>query len=115
MRATAHPELDVRPNHGVSNHDRIHFAGTLPGPACADRVVKVQARLGKRRWQVFRTDRADTDCRFEARYKLRSTARAKRYRFRALVPQQAGYPYERGYSRTVKVKLQRRHRHHERR
>ena len=112
VRSSAHPALHVTPNHGVRNHDRIHFRGTLPGPACFDRVVKVQARLGKRRWQVFRTDRADADCAFTARYKLRSTARAKRYRFRALVPQAAGYPYERGHSRTVKVKLRRRGSHH---
>ena len=63
----------VQPNHGVRNHDRLHFSGALPGPACFDRVVKVQARLGKRRWQVFRTDRADEGCRFTARYKLRAT------------------------------------------
>lgn len=107
VRSTVHPSLDARPNHGVRNGDRIRFDGVLPGPACADRVVKVQARLGKRRWQVFRTDRADGNCGFHARYRLRSTARAKRYRFRALVPQQAGYPFERGYSRTVKVKLRR--------
>jgi hypothetical protein len=58
---------------------------------------------------VFRTDRTDGDCRFAARYKLRATSRARRYRFRALVPQQAGYPYVRGASRTWKVKI-RRHR-----
>ncbi len=107
-RSTARPSLDVRPNHGVRNHDRLYFTGILPGPFCFDRVVKVQARLGKRRWQVFRTDRADEGCAFTARYKLRATSDAKRYRFRALVPQAAGYPYERGYSRTVKVKLRRR-------
>ena len=113
LRSVATPSLHVSPNHGVRNHDRLHFSGELPGPACFDRVVKVQARIGKRRWQVFRTDRADEACRFAARYKLRSTAHAKRYRFRALVPQAAGYPYERGHSRTVKVKLRRRrHAHH---
>lgn len=111
VRASAHPTLDVTPDHGVRNHDRLHFSGALPGPGCFDRVVKVQARLGKRRWQVFRTDRADADCEFTARYKLRSTARAKRYRFRALVPQAAGYPFERGFSRTAKVKLRRRGEH----
>lgn len=114
LRSVATPSLDVHPNHGVRNHYRLHFSGALPGPACFDRVVKVQARIGKRRWQVFRTDRADESCRFAARYKLRSTAHAKRYRFRALVPQAAGYPYERGHSRTVKVKL-RRHRRDQRR
>ena len=107
-RSSARPALDVRPNHGVRNRDRLHFSGTLPGPFCADRVVKLQARLGKRRWQVFRTDRADAGCAFTARYRLRATANARRYRFRALVPQAAGYPYERGHSRTVKVGIGRR-------
>jgi hypothetical protein len=107
LLSSARPSLDVRPNHGVRNHDRIHFAGALPGPACADRVVKVQARLGKARWQVFRTDRTDGSCAFAARYKLRATRRARHYRFRALVPEQAGYPFERGSSRTVKVKVRR--------
>jgi len=110
LRSIATPSLEVHPNHGVRNHDRIYFSGALPGPACADRVVKVQARLGKRRWQVFRTDRADEACRFNARYKLRATAHARRYRFRALVPQAVGYPYERGHSRPVKVKVRHRHR-----
>ena len=109
-RSTARPSLAVRPNHGVRRGDRLYFSGTLPAPSCFDRVVKVQARIGKRRWQVFRTDRADPSCAFTARYKLRATSkRVKRYRFRALVPQAAGYPYERGHSRTVKVKLRRRH------
>ncbi len=107
-RSVARPSLVVTPSHGVRNHDRLRFAGVLPGPSCLDRLVKLQARIGKRRWQVFRTDRADAACAFAARYKLRSTSRARRYRFRALVPQAAGYPYERGYSRTAKVRIRRR-------
>jgi hypothetical protein len=108
LAATVRPQLSVHPTHGVRNHDRLHFRGRLPGPACSERVVKVQAKLGKARWQVFRTDRTDADCRFEARYKLRATESARRYRFRALVPQAEGYSYERGASRTFKVKVSRR-------
>ncbi len=108
LRSIARPTLTVKPDRRVRNGDRLRFSGALPGPACFDRVVKVQARLGKRRWQVFRTDRADGACAFSARYKLRATSNARRYRFRALVPQQAGYPFERGYSRTVKVRVKRR-------
>ena len=105
LRSIARPRLGVRPAAGLANHDRLHFSGKLPGPACADRVVKVQARIGRRRWQVFRTGRADADCRFAARYKLRATRDARNYRFRALVPQQQGYPYEPGHSRPVKVEV----------
>jgi hypothetical protein len=108
VRSIARPSFDVDPRAGLKNGDRLWFAGALPQPACAERLVKIQARLGKRRWQAFRTDRTDTDCRFAARYKLRATRRANRYRFRTLVPQQAGYPFERGRSRVVKVKVKRR-------
>lgn len=108
LRASARPSLRVSPRRGLRNGRRLHFSGRLPAPSCAERVVKVQARLGRRRWQVFRTDRTDDDCRFSARYRLRATRDARAYRFRALVPQQAGYPYERGNSATVKVRVRRR-------
>ncbi len=108
LNAVVRPRLAVRPTHGVRSRDRLRFSGRLPGPACSDRLVKVQAKIGKARWQVFRTDRTDSACRFAARYKLRATSRARRYRFRALVPQASGYPYERGASRTWKVKIRRR-------
>jgi hypothetical protein len=101
--SSARPTLGVTPNRRVRPGKRLHFAGRLPGPACTDRVVKVQARIGKRRWQVFRTDRTDGACAFAARYKLRGTRVERRYLFRALVPQQAGYPYERGYSALARV------------
>jgi len=107
-RSIVRPSVRVRPNHGVRRGDRLHFSGRLPGPACSERVVKVQARIGRRRWQVFRTDRADERCAFRARYKLRATRNARRYRFRALVPEQAGYPYVAGHSRTARVKVRRR-------
>lgn len=107
-RSIVRPSVRVRPDHGVRRGDRLHFSGRLPGPACSERVVKVQARIGRRRWQVFRTDRADERCAFSARYKLRATRNARRYRFRVLVPEQAGYPYERGHSRTARVKVRRR-------
>jgi hypothetical protein len=108
LSSAVRPQLAVKPTHGVRDHDRLYFQGRLPGPACSERLVKVQAKLGKKRWQVFRTDRTDADCRFAARYKLRATDNARRYRFRALVPQAEGYPYLRGASRTFKVKISRR-------
>ena len=50
------------PTTGCAAATGCYFSGELPGPACVDRVVKVQARIGKRRWQVFRTDRTDRGC-----------------------------------------------------
>ena len=104
LRSSVRPTLRVKPKRALTNGDRLRFEGRLPGPACARRIVKVQARVGGR-WQVFRTDRTEASCRFRARYRLRSTSAPIRYGFRALVPPQAGYPYERGHSRTRRVSV----------
>ena len=98
LDSEARPTLEVLPRRTARNRKRLRFTGVLPGPACANRVVKVQALVGKRRWQVFRTDRADGECRFVARYRLRATHRRRVYRFRAYVPAQEGYPYLPGHS-----------------
>ena len=98
LASEARPTLVVGPRHPARNRKRLRFTGTLPGPGCADRVVKVQARVGRHRWQVFRTDRADERCRFRARYRLRATREPTVYRFRAYVPRQEGYPYRPGHS-----------------
>jgi hypothetical protein len=105
VQSRVRPTLAVNPRGRLTNGERLTFTGTLPGPACSRRVVKVQARVGAR-WQVFRTDRSDARCRFSARYRLRATSEPAVYRFHALVPPQAGYPYERGHSaaRSVSVR-----------
>jgi hypothetical protein len=103
LRSRVRPTLSVHPDRQARNGDRLRFTGLLPGPACEQRVIKIQAKVGENRWQVFRTDRTNGRCRFRARYRLRNTSRPTSYRFRALVPPQHGYPYERGHStsRTV--------------
>ena len=108
LAAVARPTLRVKPRHRARRGTRLAFEGELPAGACFDRVVKIQARIGKQRWQVFRTDRADRGCRFAGRYKLRATGDARVYRFRALVPEQSGYPYLRGASAVAKVEVRRR-------
>jgi hypothetical protein len=104
VRARVRPSLTVDPERGLTNGDRLTFSGRLPGPACSQRVVKVQAKLGGR-WQVFRTDRTNRACRFAATYRLHTTSGPTTYRFRALVPPQSGYPYERGHSRARTVSV----------
>jgi hypothetical protein len=101
LHSRVRPTLEVRPRD-AENGSRLAFRGSLPGPACSQRVVKIQAKVANR-WQVFRTDRTNGRCRYSARYRLRATSAGTSYRFRALVPPQAGYPYERGQSnvRTV--------------
>ena len=98
LESRVRPTLRIRPRH-PRNGQRLRFSGSIPGPACGGRVVKLQARVSRKRWQVFRTARAGANCGFRARYRLRRTAEDTRYRFRAYVPPQAGYPYLPGYSR----------------
>jgi len=98
LRSRARPVLRVRAPHDAGNGDRLRFRGRLPGPACANRRVEIEAGVPKRRWQVFRSARTDIRCRFATGYTLRATNRPTAYRFRARVRAQPGYPYEPGTS-----------------
>jgi hypothetical protein len=104
--ASVRPSFEVKPGKragAVRAGDRLHFHGKLPGPGCANRDVKIQAKVGKRRWQVFRSPTTDRKCRYRTRYKLGQTSRPTRYLFRAKVRKQGGYPYGAGVS-TVRAR-----------
>lgn len=98
LRSRVRPTLRLRPAGEVRNGRRLRFTGHLPGPACAGRRVEIEARVGPRRWQVFRAPRSNRSCAYAAAYRLRSTPRPTRYLFRARVRRQAGYPYLPGRS-----------------
>jgi hypothetical protein len=67
-------------------------------------VVVLQANApGSRRWITFRKATTDTNGAFRSSYRFTSTTRPTRYRFRALVPSQAGYPWVEGESDPVSV------------
>jgi hypothetical protein len=89
-------------------HSRLHngeaefFSGLLPGPRAEARAVALQARVGKK-WRTFKQLTSDSRGRFRGQYKFVSTFGTVRYRFRALVKRQGGYPYEPGYSRKARV------------
>jgi hypothetical protein len=96
------PRLKVGPRSRLSNGDVARFRGKLPGPFAGGRVVILQARLGKR-WLPFKTARTEPDARFRATYRFRETTGRRLYRFRAVVREQAGYPYLAGSSPTRRV------------
>ncbi len=101
LASKVRPSLEIKPRtkgNRVEDGDRLKFKGELPGPGCDRRVVKVQAKIGKKRWQVFRTIRTNDNCHYKTRFKLRATSRRTRYAFRVRVPEQADYPYEAGVS-----------------
>jgi hypothetical protein len=96
--------LRARPR-AVARGQRVRFSGRLRGgPARGGRLVVVQAH-DDGRWRTFETSRTGRRGRWSARYRFSPGAAARRYRFRALVPRQAGYPYVRGTSRIRTVAL----------
>ena len=102
LRVRARPRLKVGPRSRLRNGQVARFRGKLPGPAADGRVVVLQARVGSR-WQAFKSARSGPEGRFRARYRFRETTGRRLYRFRAVVREQAGYPYLKGASPVRRV------------
>jgi len=104
LRVRARPRLKVGPRSRLRNGQTARFRGKLPGPAAAGRVVVLQARVGGR-WQAFKSARTGPEGRFAARYRFRGTTARRLYRFRAVVREQAEYPYLKGASPVRRVQV----------
>jgi hypothetical protein len=106
LLARPHPRLHVRP-HRLLNGRGITMRGRIPGPFSRHRIVVLQGQNpGERRWITFEKARTDASGKFRAHYTfLRVTSGIARFRIRALVPAQNGYPFASGRSsaRTVVV------------
>jgi len=105
VRFYAHvkPTLKLSPSR-IENGERVRLWGKLPGPRPARRVVVLQANTpGSKRWITFRRATSKADGSFETGYRFTSTTRRTRYRFRAVIPRQAGYPWLEGRSKPAKV------------
>lgn len=76
---------------------------TLPVPP-RGKLVELQVRLSGR-WQTFRTTRTDEQGRWAIRYQFNRTRGVQQYRFRGGLPAEAGYPFARGSSRSVTVRV----------
>lgn len=100
--AHAQPSLRVAPRK-LENGDRVRLSGQVPAPG-GGRVVVLQANVsGSKRWITFRKATTDANGGFRSGYRFNSTTRTTTYRFRALVPVQAGYPWVQGHSHPAKV------------
>ena len=103
VRSHAQPTLSGAPAE-LRNGQRVELRGRLPEPRAAGRVVVLQANvLGSNRWITFRKATTGERGRFKARYHFTSTTRKITYRFRAVVPRQAGYPWLQGASKPASV------------
>ena len=90
----------------VLNGHAVTFSGrvrTLPVPA-GGKLIELQVFLSGR-WQTFRTARTDQAGRWALPYRFARTRGLQRYRFRAALPHEAGYPFTDGRSRSVRVRV----------
>jgi hypothetical protein len=106
FKSRLRPALKLWPKRRTSNGKRIRMYGSIPGPRNSGRIVILQASaLHSNSWLTFRKARTDALGNFTAHYRFSSTSTTTRYRFRAVVPAQNGYPYEGGTSRARKIKV----------
>jgi hypothetical protein len=93
--------------HHLVNGDDITFRGTVKGrpmPA-AGKLVELQV-FTRRRWRTFAQPRASASTgRWSYRYRFDAVHGVERFRFRARVRKEQGYPYELGTSRSVAVSV----------
>jgi hypothetical protein len=97
--------VHARPRR-VVNGQTVTFAGrvrSLPIPA-GGKLVELQVVLSGR-WQTFRTVRTDASGAWQIAYRFRRSCGVLRYRFRARLPAEAGYPFEPGHTRAVAVRV----------
>jgi hypothetical protein len=95
--------IRARPRR-VTNGRAVTFVGrlrSLPAPV-PGKLVELQVVLSGE-WQTFRTVRTSADGAWRVRYRFRRSCGLLRYRFRARLPAEAGYPFESGHTRAVSV------------
>jgi hypothetical protein len=86
------------------NGETVVFSGRLlggPVPAIG-RTVDLQAYY-RGAWRTFATPRTDAGGAWQYAYRFGATAGRVTYPFRVVIQREAGYPYETGISRTVRV------------
>jgi hypothetical protein len=97
--------IRARPRR-VRNGQVVHFVGrlrSLPPPA-AGKLIELQVVLSGE-WQTFRTMLTDAQGGWRVPYRFRRTCGLTRYRFRARLPAEAGYPFETGLTRPLGVSV----------
>jgi hypothetical protein len=104
VRVRAATSLTVD-RHEVVNGEDVTFRGRIAGGPLpgVGKLVQLQA-YSRGEWRTFATPRARARShRWSYRYRFSATRGTVRYRFRAVVPAEGGFPFVRGSSRSVDV------------
>jgi len=90
----------------VRNGASVRFSGRLGGGPVPQggKLIDLQAHY-RGRWRTFATPRTGAGGRWSFRYRFEATRGVVTYRFRAVVPREAAYPYELGRSRVLAVRV----------
>ena len=91
----------------VGRGEPVRFTGRLRGGRVPRRGVLVVLQGYQRGfgWRTFKTVRARRSRPFRGVYRFVRSSRSGSFRFRAVVREQAGYPFATGRSRSVRVRL----------
>jgi hypothetical protein len=95
----------VRPRNLRNGHS-VTFSGRLRGLPVppSGKLVELQVRFPTG-WQTFKTIRTNSTGKWAARYRFTRTRGSVRYRFRARMPRETGYPFDTGVSHSVSVRV----------
>jgi hypothetical protein len=106
VRVRVRAPVGVRASESrLQNGETVTLRGKLrsgPFPKHRGALVEVQVDRGTH-WQNFGTTRANDKGSYSFAYQFTNTTGTQRYRLRARVPAQSGYPYATGSSRPVMV------------
>ena len=103
LAVPARSSLRARRRTLLNGQAQVFRGRVTPRPGLsAGKLVELQTVLAGR-WQTFRTVRANALGRWRIAYRFRRTSGTVRYRFRARLPREAGYPFATGHSRTIAV------------
>ena len=88
------------------NGGRVRFRGRLRGGPLppGGKLIELQAHY-RGRWRAFATRRAGPSGAWSYLYRFGATVGTVVYPFRAVIPREDVYPFARGYSRVVRVKV----------
>jgi len=97
LRVRTRPQFEIRPKQARVGR-KVRLITRLPGPRAQRKGITLQVKQG-RHWRMFRTGRTNRNGVHRRTYRFRTVVGKVRFRFRAQVPRQRGYPYVRGTSK----------------
>jgi hypothetical protein len=130
LESVAVPTLKVSKKK-LRNRKAVGFYGEIPGPRAGHRTVGLQALAGKKcrkkkpnrgkgakkrakkpkgprcrlKWRTFKVLTTQGDGGYAGKYRFTQTRGKARYRFRAIIAKQNGYPYAPGVSSELSVRV----------